>query len=682
MSSCRDKSCCQGATETPVTVASAKEKEEGELQSDHPLCLAVIRENGTDVVVFDASGRPRSFAVGNPSNSNSKNNDPPKLCFSSHGMLSDNDDRLLTPCFDNEGNHVEEIDDEEGCFCGVETSHLHAHLYDPKTCEAGSHTKITKDIGFLASQILHPTDSHGDQDQIGNDGSCCSDKESCGAIKDDGDVVLHIGVSDSMPKRCNAPELAEHLNDATRTCCPSDAKVQDDHGTRGRNVSILQHQSRVHKVQHEDHVDYLVHNPKTNELHLEHPCIDCGKRDVHGKFCRVGKRQLRVSGQSCSKSAGSDKCCDSDSCDKKGNRMIQMHFFEVATHPFSILEHFHGLFELHSDRVTAAEHVIPPIVSDVAKPKTFEGVDSELGPGFEKKGQPSIRSSFYCENICCSSETPLIQAELEELKGIHKVSVNVSLREILVDHDPTIVSAKDIVAKLSKASFHTTIKREGILMQVGGATKKATGTGRSAFFVDGICCASEIPVINSILEPIDGVNSVTVNSTTKMVYVNHNVELVSAKQVADALSGQGFPAEVRQDASASVSVQSSFVTSVLVVEVAVGQAVAFEEFFSQFDTAKIQSFVFDEQERKLSVHHNPFLLAAPSIAKSLSNEAGVRCEVVSDGADPKTWSLGEGDAFNGPDVHLQETHKYPRPTVILSGICWIISMLSYVGGNW
>ena len=39
--------------------------------------------------------------------------------------------------------------------------------------------------------------------------------------------------------------------------------------------------------------------------------------------------------------------------------------------------------------------------------------------------------------------------------------------------------------------------------------------GRSQFFVKGICCASEVPQVESILRPVEGVVEVSVNPTTR-----------------------------------------------------------------------------------------------------------------------------------------------------------------------
>lgn len=111
---------------------------------------------------------------------------------------------------------------------------------------------------------------------------------------------------------------------------------------------------------------------------------------------------------------------------------------------------------------------------------------------------------------------------MDSLEGVSKTMINVPLKQVTVDHDPAVVAAKDIESALNKAKFGATVKRDG-----GAAfAVPSGGTGRSQFFVEKICCASEIPAINLILEPITGVSKVSINVTTKMVSHSLLVDLV------------------------------------------------------------------------------------------------------------------------------------------------------------
>jgi hypothetical protein len=147
--------------------------EKDEEEDGGVLCLAVVRESGADISLFDASGDVRSFSY---------KGDIRKLCFSSHGQQADD---LLTPCFDDAGNHGAP---EEGCFCGVETPHLHAHVHDPNTCNDDIPDTTEANLMTLAQLTLHPTEES---------------KNSS---------LFQIPVSERMPKECNSKDFGQHLS--------------------------------------------------------------------------------------------------------------------------------------------------------------------------------------------------------------------------------------------------------------------------------------------------------------------------------------------------------------------------------------------------------------------------------------------------------------------------------------
>jgi hypothetical protein len=92
---------------------------------------------------------------------------------------------LLTPCFDDAGNHGAP---EEGCFCGVETPHLHAHVHDPKTCNEDSLNTVEADLMKLARMTLHPTE------------------ESVNSS------LFQIPISERLPKECNSKDFGDSLH--------------------------------------------------------------------------------------------------------------------------------------------------------------------------------------------------------------------------------------------------------------------------------------------------------------------------------------------------------------------------------------------------------------------------------------------------------------------------------------
>lgn len=575
------------------------------------LCLAVIRENGVDVVIFDAEGVPRTFRTTGA--------DLQKLCFRSHGY-----DDMLTPCFDETGKHGAP---EESCFCGIDTPHLHAHVRDPKMCDNATadddKAKFSSDkIGYLASQVLHPTR---------ND-------------KEDNIPLIHIPVSESMPNMCNFQEALR----ASTSNNGSDASLCHRPGSR-----------RVHQVQHDDHVDYLVHNAEADQLHLEHACDTCGSNDVHGKFHAVGKRRLSS---------------------------VQLHFFSVSHRPFNLLDCLTDIFELSSDRVNAVENILPH-KSTTETLHHHHATTAMATPTktADQKKMNAVRSTFKCTQICCASEVPMIHAVLQPVKGIDNIRINVPLKQVLIDHDPGSVTAAELRAAMHQ--FGCSVMRDG-----GASVAKRT-TGRSQFYVQNICCASEIPAILRIVEPLAGVKNVSINTTTKTVYVDHELDTLTATQICAALNAQGFGAQVRVDAGDAAahasSARSTFVKSTLTIsnDVTDPDTETLTTFLQAFvDSSQLEAFVVDVPTKSIFVVHNPFSLTAERIAKLVSERTQLEAIVSLDGADPAIWTFPhdlQQDCIDATeDLHLDEGFTYPRVTVMISGLLWIISMLSLIGGPW
>ena len=175
------------------------------------LCLAVVREEHSDVVVFDAKGEPKAFSFKGNSGSGGA-----KLCFSTHGHDADD---FLTPCFDEEGNHGEP---EESCFCGIDEPHLHAHWHDPNFC-----VDKEEDGGGGCQAGKKKTSALKTEDALMKLAKLTLEPEEDG----EGMPLLSIPVSDHMPNQCNGNELFSSLNDS------------------GHGESALRNRRRMHKVQ-------------------------------------------------------------------------------------------------------------------------------------------------------------------------------------------------------------------------------------------------------------------------------------------------------------------------------------------------------------------------------------------------------------------------------------------------
>lgn len=69
-----------------------------------------------------------------------------------------------------------------------------------------------------------------------------------------------------------------------------------------------------------------------------------------------------------------------------------------------------------------------------------------------------------------------------------------------------------------------------------GSTKKT----KSKLRVMDLCCASEVSQINSILNSVEGVKTYSMNVTSKILYVDHDITIVSVDDIVKVLQSQGF----------------------------------------------------------------------------------------------------------------------------------------------
>uniref|UniRef100_A0A0D9WTS1 HMA domain-containing protein n=1 Tax=Leersia perrieri TaxID=77586 RepID=A0A0D9WTS1_9ORYZ len=68
---------------------------------------------------------------------------------------------------------------------------------------------------------------------------------------------------------------------------------------------------------------------------------------------------------------------------------------------------------------------------------------------------------------------------------------------------------------------------------------------KSYFDVLGICCPSEVPLVEKLLQPLEGVQKVTVIVPSRTVIVVHDTDLVSQSQIVKALNQARLEASVR-----------------------------------------------------------------------------------------------------------------------------------------
>ena len=177
------------------------------------------------------------------------------------------------------------------------------------------------------------------------------------------------------------------------------------------------------------------------------------------------------------------------------------------------------------------------------------------------------------------------------------------------------------------------------------------------------------------------------------MYVDHDFDIISAEDIANTLDSEGFDSVVKQNAAianqmvgipSDVFVKSTFdLTDVFQSTADAVRGTIREDVLACLEKKckenQVTNVFLDLQVNILSLEHNPYYVTAASLANIMSRKLhGV--QIASDGGADGTWALPSIKDNTEECVEPQSSNV--RWPVVISGIFWIISMLSFIGGSW
>ncbi|KAL3916555.1 MAG: hypothetical protein SGILL_005125 [Bacillariaceae sp.] len=157
--------------------------------------------------------------------------------------------------------------------------------------------------------------------------------------------------------------------------------------------------------------------------------------------------------------------------------------------------------------------------------------------------------------------------------------------------------------------------------------------------------------------------------------------IVEAQDVCDALNEEGFGAHVEHDHSQFTGAMSAFVVSNFSIDTSnTALSAKIASYLETIPKEHVQRFDTHVAVSQLTIIHNPLFVTAHQLSEDISEKTGILTKVKLDGNEGKVWEFPEHEE---EESKAQATKSCcMAPTVILSGVFWIISMFSYVGGNW
>jgi hypothetical protein len=161
--------------------------------------------------------------------------------------------------------------------------------------------------------------------------------------------------------------------------------------------------------------------------------------------------------------------------------------------------------------------------------------------------------------------------------------------------------------------------------------------------------------------------------------VDHHTDTVSAQFLCNALNNVAFGATITKDAGINSTVGNpTLVTSMLQIVDKDVRSERLEEMLQSFKASQVESFVVDMPNRVITITHNPLTLPITTMSDYLKEELSLQTIIISDGADNIEWEFPTLESSAGEKIEDGEATPWPKTTVLISGFCWLVSMLSLV----
>jgi len=275
-----------------------------------------------------------------------------------------------------------------------------------------------------------------------------------------------------------------------------------------------------------------------------------------------------------------------------------------------------------------------------------DGVSEEVAPA-PISAADMTTTKLVCGGICCAREIPVIQQILKGANGIHRTFVNVPLRQVVIDHDNELITVEELTKMLTTEGFE--VKQ---VIQNKAQPEAAAGTSTETAGLETSVVGAGNGKIPSVVQSTIQVKVLTINRS--------DVE----GTVHDFLKGKV-------------------------------QALS-EDKMTSFDIVQIQTQ--SEQTCKVTLSHNPLSLPLHRIIDLLSaNKKDFEVSGLKDGAESVPWddlfptldgtNNNSAEIEEAKDKEQKENEDYskvelPKWYIMLSGVCWVLSYLAFLGDSW
>jgi Cd2+/Zn2+-exporting ATPase len=257
---------------------------------------------------------------------------------------------------------------------------------------------------------------------------------------------------------------------------------------------------------------------------------------------------------------------------------------------------------------------------------------------------------------------------------------------ITITFDSTIISSEHIVETLIDLGLDAKID------QINSTSDRDDASSiicRSSFYVRGICCAIEVPIVTNILRTTSrtAVKKVSINITARAVYVDHDPNIISATHLAECLTKEGFTSIVTRDGGDvqirkgnlnELGLNKNQVDVKKILRASRSEAV--EDSDAVFQLLEENDYLYQKvrfvsphiASRTINIERDPLLESAQHVA-NYTNLSDLSDNKLNGMSLPASKSRAYGSRKRR--VFRVLLPKHLGTNIVLSGLFWIISLI-------
>jgi len=151
----------------------------------------------------------------------------------------------------------------------------------------------------------------------------------------------------------------------------------------------------------------------------------------------------------------------------------------------------------------------------------------------DKSSSPSklTEVDLAITGMTCASCVASIEKGLNQVKGVHKVTLNLMTERAKVLIDPNEVETNQLISKV-----------EGVGYGARDLTRKEKSPNHVDLRIEGMTCASCVSTIENSFKNKEGIVELVVNLTTERASVEFDPEITSVSKIIDQINNVGYKA--------------------------------------------------------------------------------------------------------------------------------------------